>query len=246
MPTAVDKLVEAFPFFMILSILGTPTYESIAEVIMMLSLNSASVTTHLGGGTLVLLSLVVTPAVYTTLSAVPFVLSLDPGATPAILHGTTEVERNCVRYNFDAVTAGYQLYLSVECALRQQLLSAVDDIYVHTLYTQHIRYGTITNRQILDHLISNYANITAAELQDNDAWFHAPCNPNQPFKTITEQVNATMEYSEAINVLYSPQKIIANTDHLIFDKGMFTDGCHRWNEKVAANKTWDTFKTHFA
>ena len=88
MPTSMDKLVEAFPQLNIPPIVGVPTYETISEVIIMLSYNAASVSTNLGCGTLGYLVLVVTPAMYNTLSATPFV------PTPQSRRGTYGPTRN--------------------------------------------------------------------------------------------------------------------------------------------------------
>ena len=68
MPTAIEKIVDSFPFPTIPPIVGTPTYNTIAEVNLKLNSNSASVQSNLGCGTLGLLQLTVSPAVYNTLS----------------------------------------------------------------------------------------------------------------------------------------------------------------------------------
>ena len=72
MPTAIDKIVDRFPFPTIPLIVGTPTYNTIADVNLKLNSNSASVQSTLGCGTLGL-QLTVSPAVYNTLSVTPFV-----------------------------------------------------------------------------------------------------------------------------------------------------------------------------
>ena len=68
MSTAINKIVDGFPFPMIPPIVGTPTYNTIAEVNLKLNSNVASVQSNLGCGTLDLLQLTVSPAVYNTLS----------------------------------------------------------------------------------------------------------------------------------------------------------------------------------
>ena len=82
MPTATDKIVDGFPFPTIPPIVGTPTYNTIAEVNLKLNSNSASVQSNLGCGTLGLLKLTVSPAIYNTLSATPFVVPVNPGSVP--------------------------------------------------------------------------------------------------------------------------------------------------------------------
>ena len=74
MPTSTDKIVDGFPFPTIPPIVGTPTYNTIAEVDLKLNSNSASVQSNLGCGTLGLLQLTVSPAVYNTLSVTAFVV----------------------------------------------------------------------------------------------------------------------------------------------------------------------------
>ena len=64
MPTAIDKIVDGFPFPTILPIIGTPTYNTINEVNLKLNSNAPSVQSNLGCGTLGLLQLTVSPTVY--------------------------------------------------------------------------------------------------------------------------------------------------------------------------------------
>ena len=84
MPTAIDKIVDCFPFPTITPIVGNPTYNTIAEINLKLNSNSASVQSNLGCGTLGLLQLNVSPAIYNTLSVTPFVLLVNPGSVPII------------------------------------------------------------------------------------------------------------------------------------------------------------------
>ena len=66
MPTAIDNIVDGFPFPTIPPIVGTPAYNTIAKVNLKLSSNSASVQSNLGCGTLGLLQLTDHPP-FTTL-----------------------------------------------------------------------------------------------------------------------------------------------------------------------------------
>ena len=70
MATVINKIVDGFPFPTIPPIVGTPTYNTIAEVNLKLNPNAASVQSNLGCGTLGLLQLTVSPAVYNTFSSI--------------------------------------------------------------------------------------------------------------------------------------------------------------------------------
>ena len=83
MPSSIEKIVDGFPFPTIDPIIRTPDYESIADIHLKLNLNAASVKSNLGCGTLGLLFLTVSPAVYATSYTTAFVLPVNPGPEPS-------------------------------------------------------------------------------------------------------------------------------------------------------------------
>ena len=130
MPTAIDKIVDGFPFPTIPPIVGTPTYNTIAEVNLKLNSNSASVQSNLGCGTLGLLQLTVSPAVYNTLSVTPFVVPVNPGYVPIVPANSTGAQITKLRYDFDTAAALFNKYDRTDKALRQILLSIADEIFI--------------------------------------------------------------------------------------------------------------------
>ena len=86
MPTSIDKIVDGFPFPTIPPIVGTPTFNTIAEVNLKLNSNSSSIQSNLGCGTLGLLQLTVSPSIYNTLSVTPFVVPVKSGSVPITCH----------------------------------------------------------------------------------------------------------------------------------------------------------------
>ena len=117
MPTAIDKIVDGFPFPIIPPIVGNPTYNTIAEVDLKINSNSASVQSNLGCGTLVLLQLTVSPAVYNTLSATPFIVPVKPGSLPIIPANSTGAQINELRYAFHTAAALFNEYNRTDKAL---------------------------------------------------------------------------------------------------------------------------------
>ena len=110
MPTAIDKIVDGFPFPMIPPIIGTPTYNTIAEVNLKLNPNSASVQSNLGCGTLGLLQLTVSPAVYNNLSSTPFIVTGNPGSVPNIPANSTGAQITEICYAFDTASSLFNEY----------------------------------------------------------------------------------------------------------------------------------------
>ena len=117
MPTTIDKIVYGFPFQTIPPIVGTPTYNTIAEVNLKLNSNSASVQSNLGCGTLGLLQLTVSPAVYNTFLSNAFIVPINPGSVLIISANSTGAQITKPRYAFDTASALFNKYDRTDKAL---------------------------------------------------------------------------------------------------------------------------------
>ena len=168
MPSPIEKIVNGFPFPMIDPIVGTPNYESIADIHIKLNSNAASVQSNIGCGTLVILFLIVSPAIYATLSTIVFVPPVNPGPKPNIPTGATGAAITDLKYHHTEATKIFTKYENTDKALRQLLLASTDELYVRSLRHKYIGYGKTTTRALLDHLYDTYTNISASSLQKND------------------------------------------------------------------------------
>ena len=118
MPTAIDKILDGFPFPRILPIVGTPTYNTIAEVNLKFNSNSASVQSNFGCVTLGLFQLTLSPAVYNTLSSIAFIVPVNPGSVPIITANSTGSQITKLCYAFDTTFALFNEYDRTDKALR--------------------------------------------------------------------------------------------------------------------------------
>jgi hypothetical protein len=246
MVTTIDSLVTGFPFPTVLPIVGEPNYESIAALHRQLNANAASIQSHLGDGLLGLLPLTVSAAVYNTLSATPFVAPVNPGAAPDIPAASSGPQIADIRFTFTTATALFKDYDLADKALKQLLLGAVDDMFVRSLQTKYIGYLNVTTRQLLDHLYSQYARISAADLQDNDVALKTAYDPNLPIETLFDQVENAVDFAAAANTPYSPAQVVATAYQLVFATGVFLEDCKVWKRQLEIYKTWDHFKRDFA
>ena len=105
MPTSINKIVDSFPFPEILLIFGTPTYNTINEVNLKLNSNTDSFLSNLDCGTLGLLQLTVSPAVYNTLVSIDFIMTANPGSEPIILAKSTFAQITKLCYAFNTASA---------------------------------------------------------------------------------------------------------------------------------------------
>ena len=246
MPSTIDSIVNGFPFPTVHPIIGEPNYESIAALHLQLNANAASVSSHLGNGVLGLLYLTVSPAVYATLSAVPFVPPINPGPTPIIPPGSTGPQIANIRATFVEDTDLFKQYSTTDKALKQLLIAAVEEMFIRCLQTKYLGYLNVSTRDILDHLYAQYARISAADLQDNDVTLKAPYDPNLPIETLFDQIENGIDYAAAGLSPYSPEQVINTAFQLVYATGMFLDDCKIWKRRAVAYKTWAQFKTDFA
>ena len=199
MSTAINKIVDSFPFPKIPSIVGTPTYNTIAEVNLELNSYSASVQSNLGCGTLGLLQLTVSSAAYNTFSSTAFIVPINPSSVPIIPAKSTGSQITELCYAFNTTSALFNKYDRTKKALRQILLSIVNKMFICSLQHNYVGYGLTTTHAIMDHLYTTYANISSADLQENDAIFHTPYDINQPIEYLFKRVKTCGDYAIAGN-----------------------------------------------
>ena len=170
---------------------------------MKLNLNAVSFQSNLGCGTLGILYLPVSPAVYATLSGIALVVPVNPGASPIIPDGATCPQINDLWYTFQAATALFNKCDRTDKALSQLILSAVEEMYVCSLRHRYARYGQTTTRQLLDHLYATYANILPADLQSNDVRLRSPYDANHPVENLFDKVENSVNYATTGDTPYT-------------------------------------------
>ena len=246
MTTAIDKIVDNFPHPNISPIVGQPTYETLAQLHLQLNSNAASVHSNLGNGQLGLLQLTVSEAVYNTLSATPFIRPTNPGASVTIPQGSTGAVITELNRAHDAATHLFSQYDAVDKALKQQIVGAVDAMFLRTLRSKYVGYQNSSTRDILDHLYATYANISASDLLANDEQMKTDYDAQQPIEIFFDQIKDVVDFAAAGDCPYTPVQVTAIAYQLIFKTGLFGDECKVWKRRLAANKKWAAFKTSFA
>jgi hypothetical protein len=222
---SIDSIIESFPHPTIPPITGLPTYDTIATFLRLLNANAASVHSELGGGLLGHLSLTVSPAVYTTLSAVIFTVPINPGPVPIIPNNATTAQIQALLRNHKENLRIWTLYNNVDAALKQQLVNGVNQMYLRTLENRHTGFAAVKARQIIDHLLNTYGNLTPTDLAANDTFFRTAYDPSQPIESLYAQMEDAMDLAAAGLTPYTPAQVVANAYSLVFATGMFPEAC---------------------
>jgi hypothetical protein len=243
--------MASFPHPVLPPVQGEPDYQTIHVTRKFLQANSRDIDTHLGGGTLGHLGLIISDYSYTmiapTMNEEPKLWATpnSPGRAPAATDGTA-AQISATRHMWEEDVQTYRTYTSVQKALKKQIISVFEPMYLDILNDNMVGYANISERGMLDHLFETYGNITAVDLEIifehmRRAWDH-----QQPVETLFKQIQDCADYYEAGGVLIGHPKKINVGYANIFAKGHFMSACCRWNEKPNAEKTWTHFKSHFA
>ena len=210
-----------------------------------LKANAASIPTTLGGGTHGYLGLILSPAAYATIAATQFIEPIYPGQHPQVPAGTSAANTSTIVRHHTEDLHQWREFQNVNTALKNQLLSALDDIYIRALKDRHVGYMNQSIRAILQHLFDNYGNITPLELEDNDTKMCATWDPNSPFDCLVKQIEDGEDYADDGGQPYTAEQLLRIAYTLVFKTGLYFEDCKTWNARPANQHTWDNFKIHF-
>jgi hypothetical protein len=238
----VEDVMASFPHLVLPTVQGEPDYQTIHATRKFLQANSRAIDTHLGGGTLGHLGLIILDSSYAMISPITdagptlWITPQAPGRAPANTDGTA-AQISATRHICEEDVQTYRTCTSVQQALKKQIISVFEPIYLDILNDKMMGYANISARYMLDHLFETYCNFEHMRR----AW-----DPQQPVESLLKQIQDCADYSEAGGVLIgNPQQINVGYAQ-IFATGHFMSACSRWNEKHTIEKTWTQFKSHFA
>jgi hypothetical protein len=239
------KITDNFPHKSIPPIVGQPSYETLKELHLKLNENAVKVHSNLGNGLLGYLGVTVTPAIFDTLSDEPFEIPDNPGTSPAFPDDATGPQIANIRQVFKEDFVAFKKYMDVCSAISSIIIEVIDPVYLAALRLPYVGIGTRTPLQLLAHLYTNYANITAADLEQNGLAMNQPCDVNQPIEIFYKQIEDAMEFADAGQTPYSPAQVLSIAYQSIFRTGIFADDCKIWKRQPTAYKTWAQFKIDF-
>jgi hypothetical protein len=124
----------------------------------------------------------------------------DPGRAPATMDGTA-VQISAARHIWEEHVQTYRTCTSVQQALKKQIISVFEPMYLDKLNGNMVGYANISSRGMFDHLFDTYGNITAVDLEINFEHMRRAWDPQQPVETLFKQIQDCANDSEAGGVL---------------------------------------------
>jgi hypothetical protein len=211
--STVEDIMASFPHPLLPTVQDKPDYHTIHATRKFLQANSRAIDTHLGGGTLVHLGLIISDAsnamIAPTTNDEPtlWITPQASGRAPAKTDGTA-VQISAARHIWEEDVQTYRTCTSVQQALKKQINSVFEPMYLEILNDNMVGYANISARGMLDHLFETYGNITAVDLEINFEHMRRAWDPQQPVETLFKQIQDCDDYSEAGGILIGhPQQI---------------------------------------
>jgi hypothetical protein len=204
--STVEDVMASFPHPVLPTVEGDPDYQIIHTTIKFLQANSRAIDTHLGGGTLGHLGLIIADTSYAMIAPTRdeeptlCVTPNAPGRAPATMDGTS-AQLSAARHIWEEDAQTYQTCTSVQQALKKQITSVFEPMYLDILNENMVGYANISARGMLDHLLETYVNITAVDLEINFEHMRQSWDPQQPVETLFKQIQDCADYSESGGVL---------------------------------------------
>jgi hypothetical protein len=197
--STVEDVIASFPHPILPTVEGEPDYQTIHSTRKFLQANSRAIDTHLGGGTLGHLCLIISDASYaifdppTDEEPTLWVTPNAPGRAPATTDGTA-AQISTARHQWEEDVQTYRTYTSVQQALKKQIISVFEPKYLDILNDNMVGYANVSARYMLDHLFDTYGNITAVDLEINFEHIRQAWDPQQPVETLFKQIQDSADY----------------------------------------------------
>lgn len=244
---AIDYINTKFEYKEIKKIHGEPEYESIKILFDQIKANAASVPSDLGGGSHGHLGLVLTPEKYALVSNEPFKRPEHPGTLDIPARATAPQIAAAQDDHTEAMRV-FREVLNVEAALRQQIVSAIEDKYLKAIRNRTTNAITMSVSDIIMvHLFGTYGSIDPDKLETEEKKVkEATYDPREPIDELYLMIEDLVDMSEAANCPYTQNQTI-NMGYIILRRtGQFTDSLKTWIRKAQNQKTWINFKVHFS
>jgi hypothetical protein len=200
--STVEDVLASFPHPNIPIVEGEPDSQTINTFRKFLQANSRAIDTPLGGGTLGHLGLIISDFSYSKIAPptaeAPALWETThaPGRAPATTDGAAAQIR-AARHVWEEDAQTYRTYTSVQQALKKQIISVFEPMYLEILNDNMVSYANISARDMMDHLFDTYGNIAAIDLEINFKHMRRDWDPQQPVENLFKQIQDCADYSEA-------------------------------------------------
>ena len=128
--------------------------------------------------------------------------------------------------------------------LRNQLLTAADNVYWRRLRHVCLGYNMCSIQDMLNHLIESYGRFTETERKEVTSRMEVPWEGG-PLEFVIQQISDAADAFALAGTPLSAQQQTDKLYDLVKESGLLSDACQRWRMFPTADKTWAAATAHF-
>jgi hypothetical protein len=146
--STVEEVMASFSHPILPTVEGEPDYQTIHATRKFLQANSRAIDTHLGGGTLGHLGLIISDSSYAIIDPPTaeeptfWETPNAPGRAPATTYGTA-AQTSAARHAWEEDVKTYRTCTSIQQALKKQIISVFEPMYLEILNDNMVGYANI-------------------------------------------------------------------------------------------------------
>ena len=236
-----------FPHPELTKIHGKPTFDSMMVLQRELNANARSIYSLRGNGKQGHLVLTCPPAQFTAMANhMPFITPTHPGENPLIHvdEDADAAERRALVAIYNSNLFAFELYTHSDNALKQQLLSAVQEVFLATLRDRHFGFSELSTLQLLTSLWSKFGTVSHSDIERNHSSLNTPFwQPTEPIDTLFAFINDRVDFANTANAPISDVMIVQAAYKNVDATGVFSAYLMTWRSKSDGEKTWANFQT---
>ena len=205
----------------LLKIHREPTREGLIDIHQLIGGNMASVALNLGGGQHRHLALSMTSEEYMEQTGFAFVLTHNPGDYPQSMGSAQEQALGTEKFRQNQ--ALFRKYTSVDVALKKQIVTAVEPVFLSPLVDQLTVFGKVTKLTMLKYIFYSYGAIDEIDLKEDAVKIMGPYDPAEPLYQMIEQLEKGGEFARAGGQTISESMMISKGITLLAHTGVLND-----------------------
>lgn len=236
-----SKTTFNFPFETLTPIEGEPTNATITVLKRQIYANAMENECNHGCGTLGYIGLIMPDADYQTLQLSN---ATNTGFKPFVKPVPDNTADDDV---YKTQLRELRDWNAMESKLKQQLLRAVEHTFLTTLEDAEVGFATVSSKQIMAHLVSEYGLVTLEDLYANTEKLNEPWNCEQPIRLLWDRVKECQRVSKAGGDNISDKIAMFTVLKLLDATGLFTSYTTTWRSSYPNQSMWamNTFREFF-
>ena len=147
--------------------------------------------------------LITSDAEYLLRASIAFIVPFNPGVHPVVAPVATDAQIAHAKRKHEESTRKFRLFKAVDNVLKNQLVNAIDKVYIKDLRDRVTGFVTRSIRDILQYLYRTYGSVTPAQLTANGERFRAPYDGSTDLEAYFNDIDDCLFMSDKANQPYS-------------------------------------------